>query len=191
MAAQARSSTEMRYTKVAIILHWTIATLIIGLITVGLLMTNPDMPNRFTLYQLHKSFGIMVLLLSIFRLIWRLIHKPPPLPLGMNKWEIIGAKLTHIAFYGIMIGMPLLGWAIVSASSLPIPTKLFWTIPWPDLPFIPESKKLEGIFEFLHGNIGKMTIGLILLHFGAAMKHHFVNKDSVFVRMMPWVKPRN
>lgn len=183
-------AAHTRYSKVAIVLHWTIAFLIIGLIIFGLLMTNPDMPNRFALYQLHKSFGILVLLLSIFRLIWRLIHKPPPLPKDMEKWEVFAAKFTHIAFYGIMIGMPLLGWAMVSASPLPIPTELFWIIPWPDLPFIPESEQLEATFEFLHGNIGKLTIGLILLHFGAAMKHHFVNKDNVFVRMMPWVKQR-
>lgn len=184
-------AAQTRYSKVAIVLHWTIALLIISLIIFGLLMTNPDMPNRFALYQLHKSFGILVLFLSIFRLIWRLFHKPPPLPKEMEKWEVFDAKVTHVAFYGIMIGMPLLGWAMVSASPLPIPTELFWTIPWPDLPFIPESEQLEETFEFLHGNIGKLTIGLILLHFGAAMKHHFVNKDSVFVRMMPWARKRD
>ncbi len=183
-------AAQTRYSKIAIVLHWTIAVLIIGLIIFGLLMTNPNTPNRFVLYQLHKSFGIMVLLLSIFRLVWRLLHRPPALPKDMEKWEILAAKFTHIAFYVIMIGMPLLGWAMVSASPLPIPTELFWTIAWPDLPFIPESKDLEETFEFLHGNIGKLTIGLILLHFGAAMKHHFVNKDNVFVRMMPWVKKR-
>jgi cytochrome b561 len=90
----------------------------------------------------------------------------------------------------IMIGMPLLGWAMVSASPLPIPTKLFWTIPWPDLPFIPESRDIEGVFKMLHRNIGKLTIALILLHVGAAMKHHVVNKDNVLTRMLPWLKVR-
>ncbi|WP_416879048.1 cytochrome b [Litorimonas sp.] len=184
-------AAQTRYSKTAIALHWTIAVLIIGLIIFGLLMTNPNMPNRFVLYQLHKSFGIMVLILSIFRLIWRLLHTPPPLPEGMKKWEVAAAKFTHIAFYVIMIGMPLLGWAMVSASPLPIPTELFWTIPWPDIPFIPESEELEDTFQFLHGNIGKLTIGLIVLHFGAAMKHHFVNKDNVFVRMFPWARERD
>jgi len=184
-------AAQTRYSKIAIVLHWTIAALIIGLIIFGLLMTNPNMPNRFVLYQLHKSFGVMVLILSIFRLVWRLIHTPPPLPTGMKTWEVAAAKFTHIAFYVIMIGMPLLGWAMVSASPLPIPTELFWTIPWPDMPFIPESEELEETFEFLHSNIGKLTIGLILLHFGAAMKHHFVNKDNVFVRMFPCARARD
>lgn len=179
-----------RYTKTAIALHWTIAVLIVGLIIFGLLMTNPNMPNRFVIYQLHKSFGILVLILSVFRLVWRWLHKPPPLPEHMKRWEKFAARSTHIAFYGVMIGMPLLGWALVSASPLPIPTELFWIVPWPDIPFIPESEALERVFEFLHGNIGKLTIGLILLHAGAAMKHHFVNKDNVFARMMPWARPR-
>lgn len=164
--------------------------MIISLIIFGILMTNPDTPNRFMIYQLHKSFGIMVLILSIMRLLWRLGHKPPPLPEGMKSWEIAAAKFTHIAFYLVMIGMPLLGWAMVSASPLPIPTKLFWIIPWPDLPFIPESRELEGVFKGLHENIGKLTIALILLHVGAAFKHHFVNKDNVLARMAPWVKLR-
>lgn len=185
------SSVQQRYSKVAIAFHWAIALIIIGLIVFGLLMTNPNTPNRFVLYQLHKSFGIMVLILSIFRLIWRLRHKAHPLPDGMKSWEITAAKFTHIAFYIIMIGMPLLGWAMVSASSLPIPTELFWTVPWPDMPFVPESKDVEGMLKMLHENIGKLTIALILLHIGAAMKHHFVNKDNVLTRMLPWARREN
>lgn len=182
------SSLPTRYSKVAIAFHWAIALMIIGLILFGILMTNPDTPNRFMLYQLHKSFGIMVLILSVFRLIWRLGHKAPDLPDGMKRWEAAAAKFTHIAFYVIMIGMPLLGWAMVSASPLPIPTELFWTIPWPDMPFIPESKDVEGVLKTLHKNIGKFTIALILLHVGAALKHHFINKDNVLARMLPWAR---
>lgn len=184
------SSVQTRYSKVAIAFHWAIALMIIGLIVFGILMTNPDTPNRFTLYQLHKSFGVMVLILSVLRLFWRIRHKPPSLPEGMKSWEIAAAKLTHIAFYLIMIGMPLLGWAMVSASPLPIPTELFWTVPWPDMPLIPESKDLEDVFKMLHENIGKLTIALIVLHIGAALKHHFVNKDMVLARMLPWTKKR-
>jgi len=179
-------SSSVRYSKVAMILHWMIALMIIGLIIFGILMTNPETPNRFTLYQLHKSFGVCVLILSIFRLLWRLRHKPPPLPEGMKPFEIAAAKFTHIAFYLIMIGMPLLGWAMVSSTELAIPTKIFNTIPWPDMPGIPRDKVLSDLFKMLHHNIGKFTIFLIALHVGAALKHHFVNKDGVLVRMLPF-----
>ncbi len=181
-------SPSARYSKIALLLHWLIALMIIGLILFGLLMTNPDMPNRFALYQLHKSMGISVLILSCLRLLWRLTHKPPALPEGMKGWEICAAKFTHIAFYVIMIGMPLLGWAMVSASPLGIPTRLFDIVPWPHMPGIPRGKELEDVLKFLHGNIGKATIGLIALHIGAALKHHLVNKDDVLTRMLPFVR---
>jgi len=119
-------TTSVRYSKVAMILHWIIAFMIVGLIIFGFLMTNPDTPNRFALYQLHKSFGICVLILSLMRLLWRLTHKPPPLPDGMKPYEIAAAKFTHIAFYVIMIGMPLLGWAMVKPQ--PIFSKCCTTI---------------------------------------------------------------
>lgn len=183
-------ATSARYSRVALALHWLIALMIIGLIIFGLLMTNPDMPNRFAIYQLHKSFGISVLLLSCARLVWRLTHKPPALPAGMKGWEIFAARGTHIAFYIIMIGMPLLGWAMVSASELAIPTRLFDMVPWPDMPGIPRDKALEDMLKVLHGTIGKATIGLIALHIIAALKHHFVNKDDVLIRMLPSLRKK-
>jgi len=179
------TKTADRYSKVAIAFHWAIALMIIGLIVFGILMTNPDTPNRFELYQLHKSFGICVLILSVARLLWRLGHKPPPLPEGMKTWEIAAAKFTHIAFYIIMFGMPLLGWAMVSSSEFAIPTQIFKTIPWPDIPGLPRDKAVETVFKNLHHWIGKATIVLILLHIGAALKHHFINKDNVLARMIP------
>jgi len=121
-----------QYSKVAMGFHWLIALMIIGLIVFGILMTNPETPNRFELYQLHKSFGICVLILSVLRLLWRLGHKPPPL-----------------------------------------------------LPGLPRDKAVESIFKNLHHWIGKATIALILLHVGAALKHHFINKDNILARMLP------
>ncbi len=177
-----------RYSTVAMALHWLIALMIIGLIGFGLLMTNENMPNRFAIYQWHKSFGITVLFLSVFRLLWRLGHKPPALPEGMKTWEITASKITHIGFYVLMIAMPLLGWAMVSASRLPIQTELFYTVPWPNLPGVPKEKSVEALLKTLHGIGGKIMLGLIVLHIGAALKHQFVSKDNLLARMLPFLK---
>jgi len=169
------------------ILHWLIALMIIGLIAFGLLMTNENVPNRFVLYQWHKSFGITVLFLSIFRLFWRLGHKPPPLPDGMKNWEVLASKITHIGFYVLMIGVPFLGWAMISASRLPIQTELFYTIPWPNLPGVPQEKEVEALLKTLHEIGAKLILALIILHIGAALKHQFVSKDNLLARMLPFL----
>ncbi|GLQ21902.1 cytochrome b [Algimonas porphyrae] len=181
----AGTTHSARYTRVAIVLHWTIALLIIGLIVFGLLMTKEWMPNRFAIYQLHKSFGITVLALSIVRLIWRLRHKPPALPDAMPGWQQRASHLTHGVFYGLMFVMPLLGWAMVSASDLPIPTVLFGVVPLPDLPGLAQSEALEARFKALHEIGAKLFIGLIVLHVGAALKHQFIDRDGVLRRMLP------
>ena len=102
------------------------------MIPMGLYMT--DLPDekvklQFQLYQLHKSIGITILLLSVLRVIWRLTHKAPPLPPEMPAWEKFGAKLTHYGFYFLILAIPLVGWAMVSSEKYYIPTVLYWVIP--------------------------------------------------------------
>jgi cytochrome b561 len=183
----ARAATN-RYSKVAIALHWTIAILIISLLVAGLLMTQEWMPQRFKIYQWHKSFGIVVLLLSVFRLIWRLTHKAPALPEGMKRWEIVSAKITHVGFYALMLGVPLLGWAMISASRLPIENQLFYLIPLPDMPGVSASEAVEDRLKLLHEIGAKLIILLLVLHIGGALKHHFVAKDGTLARMIPALK---
>lgn len=180
----AHANTD-RYSKVAIALHWTIAILILSLVVAGFLMTQEWMPQRFKIYQWHKSFGITVLLLSVLRLIWRLTHKPPALPAGMKGWEIFVAKVTHIGFYGLMIGVPFLGWAMVSASTLPIENQLFYLIPLPDMPGVSASKEAAKRLKFLHEIGAKLILLLFVLHIGGALKHHFIAKDGTLARMIP------
>ncbi len=151
-------------------------------------MTQEWMPNRFEIYQWHKSFGILVLVLSVVRLIWRLTHKAPPLPDGMKGWEIVFAKVTHIGFYALMIGVPLLGWAMISASRLPIENELFYLIPLPDLPGISASEATEDRLKTLHEIGAKLILLLFVLHVAGALKHHFVEKDGTLGRMLPWLQ---
>ncbi len=177
-----------RYSTVAIALHWAIALIILSLIGFGFLMTQEWMPQRFVIYQWHKSFGITVLVLSIIRLIWRLGHPTPSLPNNMKRWEVVAAKVTHIGFYVLMIGVPLIGWAMVSASRLPIENKLFYLIPLPDMIGVSASDGLEGRLKFFHEIGAKLILLLFVLHVGGALKHHFVEKDGTLARMLPWLK---
>jgi len=140
-----------RYSKVAIALHWLIALLIIGQLAGGKIMMAMDgSPLKFELFQLHKSFGIVILLLSLLRLGWRLTHKAPPLPNTMPPHEKLAAKISHIGFYGLMIGIPLAGWAMVSAAPIRITTKLFDVVKWPDMPLIERSETMEKVFAQTH-----------------------------------------
>ncbi|PQA86842.1 cytochrome b/b6 domain-containing protein [Hyphococcus luteus] len=182
--------TAARYTPVAAILHWTIAALIIGQIFGGMYMHGlpNSSPVKFDLYQLHKSFGLTVLALSLVRLGWRFTHKAPPLPASTPGWQKIAARVTHWAFYALMILTPLAGWAIVSVSPTDIPTKWFGVIPVPHLPFfggVEDREAAEHLFEERHELLAKIILVLLVLHVGAALKHAFMDKDGVFESMLP------
>jgi polyisoprenoid-binding protein YceI/cytochrome b561 len=138
-----------RYTTVAIALHWLIALAILAMLAIGLTMTHVKLApvDKFKLYQLHKSIGLTILALALLRLGWRLVHRPPALPAAMPAWERGAAEGTHVLLYGFMIGLPLLGWAMVSASPFNLPTVLYGVLPWPHLP-IPDkavAARLRGL----------------------------------------------
>lgn len=178
-----------RYTTVAIALHWLIALLIIGQLIGGLVMVRlPFTTLKFEIYQWHKSFGVTILMLSFLRLAWRLGHKPPPLPEKMDSLQKTMAGLSHALLYIFMIAMPLIGWAMVSVSPKNIPTVLFKTLPWPHIPGVPQSEQWEQFFSSAHEYLAYGFIALLVLHVAAALKHHYVDRDDVLVRMAPIFK---
>ncbi|MBX2884928.1 MAG: cytochrome b/b6 domain-containing protein [Granulosicoccus sp.] len=179
-----------RYHGISIGLHWLIAILIIGMLVVGKVLENLDETDtlKFTLTQWHKSFGIVVLLLVIVRLVWRMGHTPPALPEHMKQWELTAAHLTHILLYALMIVIPLSGWIMVSASPLNLPTLLFNTIHWPHLPpfsSLENKEAISGLFHRIHAIAASIMILLLLAHIGAALRHHFLLRDGVMARMSP------
>ena len=191
-----------RYTPVAIALHWLIAISIVSLIFVGWWMGDAiEEPQSraaaYAAFQLHKAFGVTVLVLTLARLVWRLMNPPPPLTQAMPAWERFAAQATHAAFYAFAIGIPLAGLVYVSTGwvadgdrPFSVATSYFGLFTIPHLAFI-ESLPAEARRAIAYMSInahGKMAWGVLILlalHVGAALKHHFIDKDDVLARMVP------
>lgn len=177
------------YDPVAKTLHWLIALAIIGMLALGWIMADlPNGPEKFSLFQWHKSIGLTILVLALMRLTWRLKHAAPPLPASMPTWEKLAAHAGHFLLYVLMIGMPLAGWAIVSTSSLGLPTMFYGLFSWPHLPIgsTPEGKKtIHDLAAWAHGVAAWVLAVLIVGHAAAAWKHHLINRDDVLTRMAP------
>ena len=174
-------------------LHWLIAIAIIMLLVMGKVMMEIPRgdPAKFTIMQLHKSLGLTVLVLTLLRILWRLTHAVPALPAKMKAWERLTANATHFIFYFMMVAIPLSGWAIASTSTSGVPTLWFGLFEVPNLPGLqgtPDQHELHLQAEGTHELLGNLTILLLLLHIGAALKHHFWDRDDVLKRMLPFVR---
>ncbi len=192
--------TAQQYSAVAIVLHWAIATAILGNILLGWWMHEAidiaaSRARAVEVFQLHKSIGLSVLVLSLLRLAWRLTHRPPPMPAHMKPWEKLAATATHWSFYVLMIAMPLSGWLYVSTQwrgdiALNVPTLWFGWLEVPHLLGLHHAdealrQSLAGIVLEAHELLAWGTCLLLLMHVGAALKHHFVNRDEVLSHMVP------
>lgn len=178
-------NTETGYGLVAIVFHWAIAVLFAGQVTLGIFMTGlaDDEPGKFGLYQLHKSFGLLILLLALVRLAWRLINRAPDLPAGMRAFEQRAARLAHVFLYAAIVLVPVTGWAFVSSSPLGIPTFAFYLVVVPHLP-VPVSEAAEAVLQRVHTSLALLSAAVAILHVAAALRHHFVLKDTVLRRMI-------
>jgi cytochrome b561 len=183
-------NSATRYGVVAMTLHWLIAAAVLALLGLGMVMVRLSLgdPLKFELYQLHKSIGLSVFVLSCARLGWRLASPPPPLPSSLPKWEKQAARTTHAVFYLLMIGMPITGWMLVSASPWNIPTRPFGLFVLPHLPWFsthPNKARLEETLIEAHSLAGWIFAALLVLHVAAALRHHFILGDTILLRMLP------
>ena len=188
------TASRSRYSTVAIVLHWLIAAAIVFQVLIAWRMHDLKTPLGFALTQLHKSVGITILLLSIARLAWRLMNPPPPEPEALAGWERGLSKVVHVLLYVIMIGMPITGWIMVSASRIQIPTLLYGVVPWPHLPVadLPAQAK-KGWLEFgqeAHEWLSYGAYALVALHVAGALKHQFFDRElPILARMAPGARP--
>lgn len=181
-------NTQIEYGTVAKAFHWVIALLIIVMLCVGLYMTNVKMPmgQKFQIFGLHKSTGMLILMLASLRLLWRLINTHPiPLP-SHQAWEKALAKLVHGLLYGAMFLMPLTGWIGSSAKNFTV--SFFGLFPLPNL--VGRNDALAKTMWQIHEYAAYALIGLIALHFAGAMKHHLIDRDGTLWRMLPHLRRR-
>lgn len=176
-----RNTTD-RYGVVAQGFHWIVALCVIGLLIVGLLMTDMKPgPDMFKVYALHKSIGITVLGLAVLRLLWKISNPHPHSLPTHQKWEKFLAALVHVFLYFAIIGMPLSGWIMSSAKGFPVSVFGWFTLP--DL--VGQSEQISKLANQFHELTAYALIAAIGLHFAGAMKHHVIDKDSTLRRMIP------
>lgn len=165
------------YSRVARLLHWAMAVLIIGNLAGGLLH---DVAPRLIMPG-HFATGVAILALTVLRLGWRLTHRPPPWPQHLAAWERWSAGAVHWLLYAVMILVPLSGWVMMSASEYPINIYGLFTIPKLG---VEQSEAFAELMSERHELLAFAMIGLLVIHIGAALRHRHVLKDGVLARML-------
>ena len=173
---------KSRYTAVAITLHWVIAILMIFMLFPGEDMIKVERGASLGSWEptAHASVGLLVLILSILRVIWRLVNPPPALP-PMPDWQILATKALHGLFYVLLIAIPLTGWlAIVpyGAERLDVEMVTFFKIF--SVAILPNLGDWSSEVHELLGTLAKL---LLFIHVLAALKHQFWDRDGTLTRM--------
>ena len=173
---------KSRYTATAQSLHWLMAVLLIGLLALGFYMHDlPLSPQKLQLYSWHKWAGVTAFLLVLVRLGWRIGHPPPALPEHLSPWTQRAAHIGHALLYALMLAIPLSGWLMSSAKGFQ--TVWFGVLPIPDL--IGKDKALGDWLQNVHLGLNLIFVALLVGHVGAALKHHFIDRDGLLYRMLP------
>ncbi|MDG2520686.1 cytochrome b [Caulobacter segnis] len=185
---------EGRYSPVAIVFHWSMVVLVIFQIGWGFWMGRQPVGGAMVAaYDVHFAVGILMLILVVGRLAWRLMA--PDLVNDADKpgWESLAARVTHYVFYICLFGLPLSGWAMISATDRTRQLETLGFIPWPLMPLQDLSNTrlwaIEAAAEWMHWGLVLALLLMIPIHAGAALKHHLIDRDDVFHAMLP-VAPR-
>lgn len=173
----------VRYSRVAIWLHWIIAALVALNLVLGFFHEDLDKPVRSAMMSVHKATGLTILILTLARLAWRLAHRPPPFDPVLKAWEAGLARLIHGLFYLLLVALPLSGWILVSTSNRV--TSWFGLFDVAPLP-VSRDEDVHELLEQVHKLLGYAALVLIALHVAGALKHHFDGHRHLIGRMAPW-----
>lgn len=174
-----------RYNRGAIALHWLTAALIVANLLLGLSMVAlPISPRKLHWYVFHKSIGVTVFLLTSLRVAWRAV-RPHPAPVPMPVWQRRAAAVSHALLYLLLFVVPISGWLYSSATGVQV--VYLGLVPLPDL--VGKDRALGDALRIVHVSLNALLFTVVCVHVVAAIKHHFVDRDPVLVRMLPIVKP--
>lgn len=195
-------NTDRQWGWPAKLFHWVVGLGIIAMLIGGFMMTTGIywlMPEaeafqvRFEWTQWHKSFGFVIFFLALARLVWRWFQPTnPELPPDTNGLERLAANASHGLMYALMLALPLTGWAMASTSPLndddaypeKVPNMVFGAFEMPDA-MQPGDREVSNVFALLHEWAGWALAALLVVHVGAALKHHLIDRDTVLRRMLP------
>ena len=164
-------------------LHWLIVLLIINQWVIAARADSlPLGAAKLSALSWHKSFGMTILALAIIRLVWRWMNPVPTLQGMAKSWERALAHLSHVLLYGLIFAMPLTGWLMSSARNFPV--SWFGVFQFPDL--VAPDKALYQRMNDLHHTLFAALVVVALLHIAGALKHHFIDKNEVLKRMLPF-----
>ena len=173
---------KITYTPLAKALHWLMAALLIGLLSLGFYMADlPLSPDKLQLYAWHKWVGVTVFALVWLRLLWRITHRPPAYPDSMSRTLQLLAHGGHWALYALMIAIPLTGWLMSSAKGF---QTVWWGV-WPIPDLLAKDKELGHSLQEVHEALNWLLVLLISGHAAAALKHHWVDRNDILTRMRP------
>lgn len=168
------------YTPTARMLHWVTAALVLTIIPAGIAMSYLEGPAQDTLFHIHRSLGVTLIPIVLYRLFYRLTHKPLPLPADIDPMQRLVAESVHWLLYALLVVQPIIGWIATSAYRAPV--LFFWTF---ELPAVwPENRAFSEQLFVVHKWMGFAIAALLCAHIGGALFHYFIRKDGVLQRMI-------
>jgi cytochrome b561 len=171
---------QQRFNVLGRLLHWVMAVLVLAMLFIGIGMVSTVSPRYHMLVSIHKSIGIVILVLVAIRLVNRLINPPPPLPTDLPAWQVLAAKASHLVLYALMFGLPLIGWAMLSAAGYPI--IVFGSLHLPAI--LPHDNAVFAVLRTAHTVLALMLFATFLAHLGAALFHALIRRDEVLPSMV-------
>ena len=177
---------KQRYSATAMGLHWLIALLIVAGFYLGWIMTDiPGFtPTKLKYFSWHKWMGVTVFVLAVIRLAWRLTHRAPEMPPGMAPLQKLAAEAAHVFLYVLMLVIPVTGYLYSSAAGIQV--VYLGIVPLPTL--IGPDAALKVMLRIVHIWLNYTLLALVIVHVLAALKHHFIDRDGLLARMIPFLK---